>query len=129
MQPSTFLLYCRISGDFNQGSLSSLSFPFSLLRYCTEQEALFIFPFQLCSRANWRVRMQELDRQFQYPERETLVLSTIILYDGRLQLVARANKTLRQHRKRNFENGDTKQISQAGANKQTHSASFIPLQL
>jgi hypothetical protein len=24
----------------------------------------------LCSRANWRVRMQELDRQFQYPERE-----------------------------------------------------------
>ena len=25
VQPSAFLLYCRISGDFNQGSLSSLS--------------------------------------------------------------------------------------------------------
>ncbi len=44
----------------------SLSLPFSLLRYCTEQEELFIFPFQLGSRANWRAGMQhtELDRQF-----------------------------------------------------------------
>jgi hypothetical protein len=58
--------------------------------------------------------------------RETLVLSTIILYDGRLQLVAWTNKTLRHHRKEWLE----MEIVENKSAKQTNKlCSIVPLQL
>ena len=58
--------------------------------------------------------------------RETLVLSTITLYDGRLQLVAWTNKTLRHHRKEWLE----MEIVENKSAKQTNKlCSIVPLQL
>jgi hypothetical protein len=126
VQPSAFLLYCRISGDFNQGSLSSLSLSLSLcFAIARSRRITLFFPFSCARVPIGGFGCKSSIDNFSTPrERETLELSTIILYDGKLQLVARANKTLRQHRKRNFEIRRYK-TNQPSWRKQTNTLGFV----
>jgi hypothetical protein len=112
--------------DLSHLSLSLFPFLFASLLHGAEGSLYFSLSVVLaCQLAGSDARARST---ISVPrERETLVLSTIILYDGRLQLVARANKTLRQHRKRNFEKRrhKTNQPSwRKQANKHTRLRSF-----
>ena len=130
VQPSAFLLYCRISGDFNQGSLSSLSLSlcFAIAR---SRKISLLFYFCLFFSVVHACQLAALDPTHRARStilllRETLVLSTITLYDGRLQLVAWTNKTLRHHRKEWLE----MEIVENKSAKQTNKlCSIVPLQL